>query len=100
MPSAPSQIADADPGTWSVYQRMIGLRRRHPWLTRAATSTAQVANEHLLVHAVAGDDRLTLALNLSDGPFPLPQGLGAVLEAGEPVHDGAVAPHSWAVLEG
>ncbi len=100
MPSAPSQVADADPGTWSVYQRMIGLRRRHPWLTRAATSTAQVANEHLLVHAVAGDDRLTLALNLSDGPFPLPQGLGAVLEAGEPVHDGAVAPHSWAVLEG
>jgi cyclomaltodextrinase len=79
---------------------MIGLRRRHPWLTRATTSTAAVANEHLLVHAAAGDHRLTLALNLSDRPFPLPPRGGGVLEAGDPVRDGAVAAHSWAVLEG
>ena len=79
---------------------MIGLRRRHPWLTRATTSTAELANEHLLVHAAAGVDRLTLALNLSDAPFRLPQGLGAVLEAGDPVRDAAVPPHSWAVLQG
>ena len=105
MPGAPSEVADADPGTWSVYQRMIGLRRRHPWLTRARTATSGVANEQLLVHAWSDDgdgggDRLTLALNLGDAPFPLPAAAGEVLEAGAPVRDGAVAPHSWAVVEG
>nr|WP_294692855.1 alpha-amylase family glycosyl hydrolase [uncultured Friedmanniella sp.] len=100
MPGAPSEVPHADAEIWSVYQRMIGLRRRQPWLTRASTSTSAVANEHLLVHATDGDHRLTLALNLADAPFPLPPGLGAALEAGAPVRDGAVTPHSWAVLEG
>ena len=100
MPGAPDQVSDADGGTWSVYQRMISLRRRFPWLTRAVVSTEQVANEHLLVHAAGTDGQaLTLALNLADAPFVLPRG-GAVLEAGAPVRDQGVAPHSWAVLEG
>ena len=100
MPDAPDQVADADPGTWSVYQRMISLRRRYPWLTRARTSTEEVANEHLLVRSTGpGGQELTLALNLADAPFRLPRG-GTVLEAGAPVSGQSVAPHSWAVLEG
>ena len=102
MPGAPGEVADADAATWSVYQRMISLRRRHPWLTRAQTATSGVTNEQLLVRAWSDADggRLTLALNLGDASFPLPGGVGAVLEAGAPVRDGAVAPHSWAVVEG
>jgi cyclomaltodextrinase len=100
MPGAPAQVTDADPQTWSVYQRMIGLRRRHPWLTRARISTSGVANEQLLVHAESDQGRLTLGLNLGDTPFALPPGTGEVLEAGAPVSARAVAPHSWAVVEG
>jgi len=99
MPDAPSQVTGSDDATWSVYQRMIGLRRRHPWLTRAEISTEEVADQHLLVHAWTQDGALTLALNLADEPFPLPRA-GETLEAGSPVQDGAVAPHSWAVLQG
>lgn len=100
MPAAPSQVPDADADAWSVYQRMVGLRRRHPWLTRAVTATEEVANEHLLVRASGPDgEQLTLALNLADAPFALPRA-GEVLEAGTPVRDQAVAPHSWAVLQG
>jgi cyclomaltodextrinase len=78
---------------------MIGLRRRHPWLNRATTSTAEVANEHLLVRAAGSDGQhLTLALNLADTAFELPEP-GSVLEAGAPLQGRAVAPHSWAVLE-
>jgi cyclomaltodextrinase / maltogenic alpha-amylase / neopullulanase len=35
------------------YQRMIGLRRRRPWLVDAIISAAEVANAHLVVHAEA-----------------------------------------------
>jgi len=99
MPGAPSQVPDSDDATWSVYQRMISLRRRHPWLTRAQISTEAVENEHMLVHASGEGQTLTLALNLADAPFRLPQA-GEVLEAGAPVRDQSVAAHSWAVLRG
>ena len=99
MPPAPAEVGERDDGVWSVYQRMIGLRRRHPWLTRARTSTEQLVDEHVLVRAT--DERgaaLDLALNVGDTPFRLPRS-GTVLEAGDPVRDQCVAPHSWAVLE-
>lgn len=99
MPDAPGLLADTDDLIWSVYQRMIGLRRRHAWLNRAVVTTSEVANEHLLVRAAGADGQhLTLALNLADDPFGLPES-GPVLEAGEPLVGRSVAPHSWAVLE-
>ncbi|MFL6027762.1 MAG: DUF3459 domain-containing protein, partial [Friedmanniella sp.] len=100
MPEAPDQVPDADPDIWSVYQRMISLRRRHPWLTRATTRTEEVGNEHLLVRSAGPDaEELTLALNLADTPFRLPHG-GAAVEAGAPLADQSLAPHSWAVVKG
>lgn len=99
LPDAPGQVGDRDPDTWSVYQRMISLRRRFPWLTRATIRTEQVANGHLVVHATSDAGALTLGLNLDDTPFRLPHG-GPVVESGAPVEDQSVAPHSWAVLQG
>ena len=54
------------------------------------------------MHAWSEQDggRLTLALNLGDTAFALPEQAGKVLESGHPVQSGAVAPHSWAVVEG
>jgi hypothetical protein len=50
------------------YQRMVGLRRRHPWLVDPIISTAEVANAHLVVQAEARrqpDRRLTLVLKIT-----------------------------------
>ena len=84
------------------YQRMVGLRRRHPWLVDAIISAADVANAHLVVHAEARQQpvrRLTLVLNLADEPFTVPVS-GEVLEASSPLAETAVPPHAWAVLAG
>jgi hypothetical protein len=84
------------------YQRMVGLRRRHPWLVDAIISTAEVANAHLVVHAEGRRQpvrRLTLVLNLADEPFNVPVS-GEVLEASSPLAETAVPPHAWAVLAG
>ena len=84
------------------YQRMVGLRRRHPWLVDAIISTADVTNAHMVVYAEARRQharRLTLVLNLADEPFTAPVN-GKVLEASSPLAETAVPPHAWAVLTG
>jgi cyclomaltodextrinase len=70
------------------YQRLIGIRRRNPWLTGARISTAGLTNETLAVIAEGPDgQRMSLLLNLADTPF------------GHGPHD-PVPPHSWAIREG
>ena len=101
LPAERGLFDDPHPEVEEVYRRVLSLRRRHPWLVDAVTSTEQVANEHLLVHARArqGEGVLTLALNLGDDPFGIPGG-AEVLAAEPAVQGAAVAPHGWAVLEG
>ena len=88
LPAERGLFADPHPELEEVYRRVFSLRRQHAWLVDAVTTTEQVANDHLLVHARArnGDGALTLALNLGDAPYAAP--------------NGSVAPHDWAVLEG
>ncbi|RYJ05173.1 MAG: DUF3459 domain-containing protein [Actinomycetales bacterium] len=88
LPAERGQFADPHPEIEEVYRRVFSLRRRHPWLIDAVTSTEQVANAHLLVHARArdGEGALTLALNLGDDPYVSPTGE-------------SVPAHDWAVLE-
>jgi len=101
MPAERGQLENAHPEVEELYRRVLGLRRRHPWLVDAVTSTEQVANEHLLVRARArsGEGSLTLALNLGDQPYGLPAG-ASVVEGSAPGGAGSVEPHGWAVLEG
>ena len=76
LPAERGQFADPHPEIEEVYRRVFSLRRQHPWLVDAVTSTEQVTNTHLLVHARArtGEGALTLALNLGDDPYGLPAG--------------------------
>jgi glycosidase len=94
MPEHPPPLTD------DLYQRMIGVRRRHAWLAGATIGIENLANHHLVVTAeAAGHGRLALVLNLADEPFR--HGLpGEVIEAGSPAESQTVAPHSWAVIEG
>jgi cyclomaltodextrinase / maltogenic alpha-amylase / neopullulanase len=94
LPADRGAYENPHPEVEERYRRLIGLRRRHPWLVDAVLSTSQVANAHLLVHCRArhGAEALTLALNLSDEPLAV---AGEVLESsgGTPVE-----PHGWAVI--
>jgi len=105
FPATPAGLAAAGWPLYRQHQRLISLRRNHPWLARATTTTLHVSNDQLVLAATssAGDDRLVLALNLADEPFVPPVVLGArLLASGD---DPAPAPgpipaHAWAFFAG
>lgn len=104
LPDRPDQVADVNAGVLELYRRLIGFRRRTPWLTDADIATSEVGNTYLRITATARDEGagerpLTLVLNLADTPGGLPAG-AEVLEtshADEPYH---VAAHGWAIVRG
>ncbi|MGP8002095.1 MAG: alpha-amylase family glycosyl hydrolase [Streptosporangiaceae bacterium] len=105
FPDGPGGLA---PDGWPVYrlhQDLIGLRRRHSWLTRSVTEVRHLASRVLAYHAVdpGGGPGLTMLLNTSDAPadFPLPGPPGRRLLASRPDDHGRpyrVEPHGWAIL--
>jgi cyclomaltodextrinase len=103
-PAFPDTPADLAPYGWPTYrlhQDLIGLRRRHPWLHHARTTTPTLANKHAVLESSDGEHRLLLALNLADDPVTLPvEGATAVLAGSADLRDGraAVGAHGWAVL--
>ena len=101
MPTERWLFTHTHPEVEQAYRRVIGLRRRNPWLVDAMLETEQVDNAHLVIRAQArhGEQSLALALNLAGDPFALADGAD-VLEAEPDVADRAVAPHGWAVVTG
>lgn len=95
----PGGLVAPDVAVLHLHQELLSLRRRHPWLHRATTAEPRhLTNEHLEVDVVAGDERLTVALNLQD--FPAPRRSGALLAAddGTRASGDAIAAHGWAVI--
>jgi cyclomaltodextrinase / maltogenic alpha-amylase / neopullulanase len=99
MPNERWLFDHSHPEVEQVYRRMIGLRRRHPWLVDGVTKIELVDKARLVVRSRArhGQDSLTLALNLASEPLVLAN-VVEVLEAQPAVVGGAVAPHGWAVV--
>lgn len=105
FPATPGELALDGWPVYREHQRLIALRRNHPWLAHARTAVLHVANEQLVLAADSPDGgaRLVLVLNLSDGPFAPPVPLGErLLTSGDAPGDGdgPVAPHTWAVHRG
>ena len=108
-PAFPASPDGLPPDGWRYYrlhQRLIGFRRRHPWLVRART-----AAEHLEPSAMAlrlrgeGDgQQALLLLNTGDQEcrFPVDAAGLAVAVTAEPGAVPAdpliVPPHSWTIL--
>ena len=110
-PAFPSSPAELAPDGWPVYrlhQRLIGFRRRHPWLVRART-----AAEHLTPSAMAlrltgdgdaGSGQVLLLLNIGDEPYSFPVDRGELTVAAVPDPGGVPADpltvpgHSWTIL--
>jgi hypothetical protein len=99
MPTERWLFTHTHPEVERVYRRVIGLRRRNPWLVDAMVKTEQVDKARMVIraHARHGEQSLALILNLADEPFPLTDS-AAVLEAEPELPDLAVASHGWAVI--
>jgi cyclomaltodextrinase len=106
FPASPSGLA---PDGWPVYrlhQRLIGFRRRHPWLVNARSAAEHLTDQAAAIRSSSGDSSVLLLLNVGDKPYRFPvsaDGL-TVTETADPkggaVPDDAltVAPHSWTIL--
>ncbi len=101
FPASPADLSLLGEGTHMLHQELIGLRRRHPWLHRARTSTLHLTNTAFVYEVGVDGQRLVTALNLDDAPLEQDvPGISGVV-AGEARLDGTVvtvAPHGWAVL--
>jgi cyclomaltodextrinase len=106
FPATPSGLPADGWRYYRLHQRLIGFRRRHPWLVRART-----AAEHLEAPALAlrlrGDgegEQALLLLNVGDAEYRFPVdasglSLAETAEAGAAAADPLlVPPHSWAIL--
>jgi glycosidase len=108
-PAFPPTPAGLPADGWPFYrlhQRLIGFRRRHPWLVRARTSSEQLRDTALALRLRgAGDgEQALLLLNTGDTEFRFTvdaAGL-AVAETAEPgvrPADPLLVPaHSWTIL--
>ncbi|MEV4185751.1 alpha-amylase family protein [Streptosporangium canum] len=111
-PAFPGRPDALSPLGWPVYrlhQRLIGLRRRHPWLVRAHTTAHHLTNRTVALVSTGADDpglRIVTLLNTDDRPclFPLETGGLTVEETSETAPasgDPALVPaHGWTVLSG
>src|SRR3954447_2571045 len=107
LPAERGLFTNPHPEVEEIYRRVIGLRRRNPWLADAVTAVEQVTNGHLVVRSRArtGNEMLALALNLTDAPYALPGGArvvesepARVVESEPASGAGQVAPHGWVVF--
>ncbi|MFI5910620.1 alpha-amylase family glycosyl hydrolase [Dactylosporangium sp. NPDC051541] len=105
-PAFPATPADLAPYGWPVYrlhQRLIALRRRHPWLTYARTTPAHLTNTATALVSTAADQRVITLLNTGDAPttFPIDVTGLRVLESDAPDdarETATVPPHGWSIL--
>jgi glycosidase len=108
-PAFPATPAGLPPDGWPVYrlhQRLIGFRRRHPWLVRARTVSEQLEPSALALRLRGEQDgeHALLLLNTGDDAFQFAVD-AAGLTVAETAEPGAaradpllVPAHSWTIL--
>jgi cyclomaltodextrinase / maltogenic alpha-amylase / neopullulanase len=100
-PEFPARPADLSPHGWPVYrlhQRLIGLRRRHPWLTRARTTAAHLTNTAVALTSTDGDSRIVTLLNVGDRAVTFPDDGLTVLDGSDESPGTTVPAHGWSIL--
>jgi cyclomaltodextrinase / maltogenic alpha-amylase / neopullulanase len=104
FPAAPSGLAPEGWQAYRLHQRLIGFRRRHPWLVRARTTVDHLTNDALALRSSAQDSHVLLLLNIGDEPYRFPVDLtGLTIEDTSvpgcvPDDPALVPPHGWALL--
>ena len=69
LPDTPAGLSTLGEWMHRLHQDLIGIRRRHPWLVRARTEVAELANARLCYDAVGErGERLRVELDLLPAP--------------------------------
>jgi cyclomaltodextrinase len=103
-PAFPASPADLAPYGWPTYrlhERLIAVRRRHPWLAQAAAAPVHLTNTAVAISSSEGDQRVVALLNVGDDEYKFPVDAAGlrVAESGADQSDPLTVPaHSWAVL--
>ncbi|MEV8637668.1 alpha-amylase family glycosyl hydrolase [Streptosporangium sp. NPDC051023] len=106
FPELPGDLPSSGLPTYRLHQRLIGLRRRNPWLVRAATAVEHLSNRAIALRSRTDDSsaQVVVLLNIGDRPYRFPVDLGGltVAETSEPSGDhgdpATVPAHGWSVL--
>jgi cyclomaltodextrinase len=68
FPASPADLSPLGRPVFELHQRLIGIRRRHPWLVRARTEVSDLTNTTVRLTSTDGTNRLTALLNVGDDP--------------------------------
>lgn len=68
LPASPDDLSPLGSWMFRLYQDLIGLRRRHPWLAEASIDIVDKANDWITWACVVGDDRVVVTLSLVGTP--------------------------------
>lgn len=101
FPDKPGDLAPFGRPVHELHQRLISVRRRHPWLTRAATTVEHVDNTTIALNSTAAGGSLTLLLSVDDEPRRFPDALaGSVLTGSRDADNDPLLlePHGWRLL--
>jgi cyclomaltodextrinase / maltogenic alpha-amylase / neopullulanase len=100
FPASPASLSDAGWPVYRLHQRLIGFRRRHPWLVQARTTVEHLTSTALAYRSSAGGESILVLLNTGDEPYRFPvDGSGlAVAEGDAPAGPPLVPPHGWVIL--
>lgn len=107
FPATPEELAPFGWPTYRLHQQLIGLRRRHHWLSMARSRKIHLTNRQMTLALEADGKCLLVALNLDDRETALPAPsacdvLAGAAEVTRTRSDGSrsvrLAGHGWAVL--
>ncbi|WP_116376681.1 alpha-amylase family protein [Mycobacterium sp. MFM001] len=101
--SPPAPLDEHGTQVWALHQYLIGLRRRHPWLFGASTTTLRLDNRHYVYRTHRGDEALIVALNIDESPLQMSVPRAQVIAGSgappaEVVDTLVVEPHGWRIL--
>ncbi len=101
FPPAPTGLPSSGWPVYRLHQRLIGFRRRHPWLVRASCVVEHLTNEAIAYRCAGDSGEIVVLLNLGDEPrrFPVDPGSLTVADSGSRATDPLlVPPHDWTIL--
>lgn len=65
LPASPDQLAPQGRWMFDLYRQLIGMRRRHPWLTTATVEVLDKSNEALSYRVTKDDHSCEVSLTLN-----------------------------------